>query len=133
MAVDDFLVLHLTKTHKLGNPGRLIVPSCGAPTEGISCSIDHHISPSLRKIPSYIKDLTDFLLKLKDITNLPLQTILVTLDLKPLHTNIPHNEGIEPCRLALEMRKVLRPPTEDSARLIEMILTKNNLTFIDHN
>ena len=50
----------LPKIHKPGNPGGLIVLSCGSPTEGISQFVDFHPGPLVRKIASYIKDMTDF-------------------------------------------------------------------------
>ena len=65
----------LPKMHKPGNPGRPIVSSCGSPTEGISRFIDFHLSPLVRKIPSYIKDTTDFLKKLEGLGSLPSGTI----------------------------------------------------------
>ena len=121
------------KIHKPGNPGRPIVSSCGSPTEGISHFVDYHLAPLVRDIPSYIRDTTDFLNKLQLITNLPSETLLVTLDVKSLYTNIPHSEGIEACRGALNNRQVLQPPTEDLVQLINMILTKNNFVFQGEN
>ena len=55
--------------------------------------------------------------------------ILATLDVKSLYTNIPHNEGIEACRIALEPREVQQPPTEDFIQLIRLILTRNIFVF----
>ena len=69
----------LPKIHKQGNPGRLIVSSCGSPTEGILHFIDYHLAPLVKEIPTYIKDTTDFLYKLQKIKQLPPQTLLVTL------------------------------------------------------
>ena len=123
----------LPKIHKPGCPGRPIVSSCGAPTEGISRLVDFHLRPLVGKIPSYIKDTTDFLLKLNTIANLPSDTMLATLDVTALYTNIPHAEGIQACRAALNTREVLQPPTEDLIHLIELILTKNNFVFDDEH
>ena len=119
----------LPKIHKAGNPGRPIVSSCGSPTEGISHFVDYHLAPLVKQIPSYVRDTTDSLEKLQNITDLPSETMLVTLDVKSLYTNIPHSEGIEACRTALNTRQVLQPPTEDLVHLIELILTKNNFVF----
>ena len=55
--------------------------------------------------------------------------ILATLDVKSLYTNIPHNEGIEACRIALETEEVQQPPTEDLIHLIKVILTRNHFVF----
>ena len=121
----------LPKVHKPGNPGRPIVSSCGSPTEGISRFINFHLSPLVRKIPSYIKDTTDFLKKLGGLGNLPSGTILATLDVTSLYTNIPHDKGIETCEAMLNTREVLQPSTDDLAHLIKLVLTKNNFTFND--
>ena len=87
----------------------------------------------MRKISSYIKDTSDFILKLKNFTNLSPKTLLVTLDVKSLYTNILHYEGNVACKLVLDMREVLQPPTEDLPCSIQMILTNNNFTYEDQN
>ena len=97
----------LPKIHKRGNPGRPIVSSCGSPTEGISHFVDYHLASLVKEIPSYIKHTTDFLNKLQKIKHLPTETLLVTLDVRSLYTNIPHNESIEAFRAALNTRQVL--------------------------
>ena len=119
----------LPKIHKPRNLGRPIISPCGAPTEGISYFVDYHLASLVKKIPSYIRDTTDFLEKLQNISILPAETLLVTLDVKLLYTNIPHSEGIEAFRTALNTRRVLQPPTEDLLHLIELILTKTTFTF----
>ena len=120
---------HLPKLHKPGNPGRPIVSSCGAPTERISEFVDYHLRPLVNQIPSFLKDTTDFLKKLSTLGRLPPGSILVTLDVSSLYTNIPHDEGITACSRALEMRPSPSPPTTYLARMIHQILTLNNFTF----
>ena len=120
---------HLPKIHKAGNPGRPIVSSCGAPTERISEYVDHHLCALVVQIPSYLRDTTDFLRKLSTLETLPPGSILVTLDVSSLYTNIPHNEGVAACREALETRPSLAPPTNYLVDLIQQILTLNNFTF----
>ena len=44
----------------------------------------------VKDIPSYIKDTTDFLYKIQSLGQLPDDTLLVTLDVSSLYTNIPH-------------------------------------------
>ena len=102
----------LRKVHKPGNPGRPIVSSCEAPTEKISQFLNYHLRPYEETLPSYLKDTTDFLLKLQSLRSIPDNTLLVTLDVSSLYTNIPHSEGIEACREALNSRVIQQPPTE---------------------
>ena len=120
----------LPKIHKPGAPGRPIVSSCGAPTEGISKFIDHHLGPLVKNIPSYVKDTNDFLSKLHEI-RVPPGSLLVTLDVSSLYTNIPHDEGLEACREALNTRGITDPPTDDVINLINLVLKKNNFSFND--
>ena len=120
----------LPKIHKRGNPGRPIISSCDAPTERISKFVDHHLRPLVQTIPYYIKDTTDFLMKVQSLTNhLPSDTLLVTLDVSSLYTNIPHAEGITACIEALNTRETQSPPTADLAELISEILDKNAFVF----
>ena len=86
----------LPKVHKPGNPGRPTVSSNSHPTERLSHFVDYHLQPLVHKLPSFVKDTNDFL-KLLTIGNLPTNSLLVTLDVSSLYTNIPHNEGINAC------------------------------------
>ena len=79
----------LPKIHKTNNPGRRIVSSIGSPTSKISHFVDIHLEKIVNKIKSHIKDTTDFINKIETITDLPENTILVTMDVKSLFTNIP--------------------------------------------
>ena len=110
-------------------PGRPIVLSCRGPMENIYLFVDYHLRPLVKKIPSYIKDTNDFLMKLNDIQNLPSECLLVMLNVSSLYTNIPQQEGMEACREALDTRDVPEPPTDDVVHLISLILKKNNFSF----
>ena len=83
----------LTKIHKPTPVGRPIIEGCDGPTERISALVDHLIQPIAQKQASYLKDTTDFLNFLEK-TKLPKNTILVSMDVTSLYTNIPQEEGI---------------------------------------
>ena len=119
----------LPKIHKPGNPGRPIVASNGAPTEKISSFVDHFLQPLVTKLPSHIRDTTDFLNKLQRMPMLPPGSLLVTLDVSSLYTNIPHNEGIVACKEALNSRESSAPPTANLCHLIRLILSLNAFVF----
>ena len=87
----------LPKVHKPGNPGRPIVSSNSHPTERLPHFVDYHLQPLVHKLPSFVEDTNDFLNKLLTIGNLPANSLVVTLDVSSLYTNIPHNEGINAC------------------------------------
>ena len=96
----------LPKIHKVNNPGRPIVSANGHPTEKISEFVDFHLRPHVEALPSHLKDTTDYLQKMESMNPLPSGTILVSMDVTSLYTNIPHNDGIEACREAWDQRAV---------------------------
>ena len=123
----------LPKVHKPGNPGRPIVSSNSHLTERLSHFVDYHLQPLVHKLPSFVKDTNDFLNKLLTIGNLPANSLLVTLDVSSLYTNIPHNEGINACERFLRTSSHKTIPTSTLCDLISMILTMNNFSFNDNH
>ena len=119
----------LSKIHKPGHPGRPIVASNGAPTERISLFVDHFLKSCLARIPSYIRDINDFLSKSRMLHALPSHALLVTLDVASLYTNIPHQEGITAREESLNSRADPSPLTDDLCHLIKLIFSTNSFTF----
>ena len=88
----------LPKVHKTQDhpPGRPIVSGINGPTEKLSKLMDHWLQPIVTKLPSYVQDTTHMLQVLQD-WNLHYgpfddNTLLVTLDVVGLYTNIPHDD-----------------------------------------
>ena len=123
----------LPKIHKPGNPGRPIVSSNSHPTERLSHFVEYYLQPLVHKLPSFVKDTNDFLNKLLTIGNLPANSLLVTLDVSSLYTNIPHKEGINACEHFLRTSSHKTIPTSTLCDLIRMILTMNNFSFNDNH
>ena len=119
----------LPKIHKAGNPGRPIVSANGHPTKKISEFVDLHLQPHVNSLPSYLKNTTDYLRKLQESGPIPPETLLVSLDVTSLYTNIPHEDGIRACKEAWEERPVKDPPTEILVKLLTLILKCNNFEF----
>ena len=76
------------KTHKPNNPGRLVINSIVCHTSEISRFVDHHLRPLVKQIPSYIKDTNHFINKVNNFS-VPVNSILVTMDIRSLYTSIP--------------------------------------------
>ena len=76
-----------------------------------------------------IRDNTDFLNKLNSLPSLPPGSLLVTLDVSSLCTNIPHDEGVAACEEALNSRELLIPPTADLCSLIKLIFIYEFIYF----
>ena len=80
---------------------RPIVSSYESPTENISQFIDYWLQPIMKGLLSFLKDTTELITQLNELT-IPLNIILVTIDVKSLYTCIPHREGIQACAEASE-------------------------------
>ena len=93
--------------------------------------MDYHLQPLVKSLTSYVKDTTDFLNQIKDASkNLPVNSILVTMDVKSLYTNIPNKEGIDAVRSFItQSDKQSQIPVITS--FLWLILTLNNFTFND--
>ena len=134
--VPQFYVL--PKTHKLynpslplGYPGRPIVSACGSLTENVSAFIDSILKPFMESLPSYIKDTTDFINKIRQLPQLSKDSFLITLDVSSLYSNIPHKDGIEACQHFINMGCKPKESAQSILKLIELVMTKNHFQFND--
>ena len=127
----DLSILHPTKNPQGWNPWETDNVFMWALTKKISQFVVYYPQPLVAQSPSYIKDTTDFLCKLKSVGKIPPGSLLLSLDVRSLYTNIPHQEGIYvyACRKILSTRDIQEPPTDDIINLTISILTKNNFTF----
>ena len=83
------------KVHKKDIPGWPVVSSIDCCTSKFSKFVDHYLQPLVKSLPSYVKNTTDFINKLENVKDTLEVSILATLDVKALHTNILNHEGIE--------------------------------------
>ncbi|CAH3193840.1 unnamed protein product, partial [Porites evermanni] len=84
----------LPKIHKINHPGRPVISSVNSHTEKISAYVDEFLRPIAERLPSYIRDTTDFIQRIKVLGKLPVECYLVTLDVSSLYTNIDIDEGL---------------------------------------
>ena len=119
----------LPKIHKPENPGRPVVSSIDCHTSKISEFVDHHLKPIVQQTTSYVKDTNDFINKLDACSDkVDEHTILVTMDVKSLYTNIPNDEGVGAVRQFLSRagKSTLIPVI---TKFLWLILTLNNFIF----
>ena len=90
-----------SKVHKTNIPRRPVVSSVECHTSKISKFVVHYLQPHAKSLPSYVKDTSDFINRINETKDINKNTILVTLDVKSLYTNIPNHEGIEVVKSAL--------------------------------
>ena len=62
------------------------------------------VRPHVKELPSFIQDTTDYLKKMESLNPLPSNTILASMDVSSLYTNIPQDEGIAACEEAWNTR-----------------------------
>ena len=117
------------KIHKKDNPGRPVVSSVNCHASSISKYVDYHLQLIVRDIPSYVRDTKDFLTKLNDIRHIPKESLLVTLDVKSLYSNIPNNESIKAVREAYDKHPSKSVSTKVIITFLSLILTLNNFIF----
>ena len=81
------------------------------PTEKVSKLLEYHLKTVMQKAKSYIWDPGYFLEKIKNISTLPENAILVTVDVVGLYSSIPHQTGLSALKEALENRLGKKIPT----------------------
>ena len=82
----------------------------------------------MREIPSYIKDTNDFMTKIDNFT-VPLNSFLVTMNVKSLYTSIPNNEGIASVKKKHDHYPNKTIATEIITTFLALILTLNNFIY----
>ena len=114
-------------------PVRPIISGNGSVTENVSAFVDNHIKSLAIRHFSYLQDTPAFLRLLEAEVNsgspLPENTIIATIDVCGLYTNIPIEEGLEAVKDALEQREEKEISTELLFRLPELVLKHNIFEF----
>ena len=98
----------LYKTHKIGNPVRLLTSGCNTAIENLSRYIEKICAPLTENLPNRIRD-TSHLLEIIDSLNiegLPVDAKLVSFDIINMYPSIDNIKGMEAVRVALEYRKM---------------------------
>jgi hypothetical protein len=123
----------LPKIHKPTRPppGRPIISGNGCPTERISQFVDHFLKPCVLNVKSYLKDTTHLLNLLREVGTLPPNSIIFTMDVTSLYTNINNDEAITACAEALDLNRPgeTEPSNISLLKLLECVLKMNNFEF----
>lgn len=75
-------------------PGRPIVSNCDSETDKIAEFIETFLQQKSQSHPSYIKDTSDFISKIKAL-QIPENALLITLDVDSMYTNINTRDGMQ--------------------------------------
>ena len=124
----------LTKIHKTVPAARPIISGCEGPTERISSFVDSLLQPIMKIADSYLRDTTDFI-NFIERTKVSESTILVSMDVTSLYTNIPQEEGITVvCKAYDSFHKKNPPiPTNYLREMLRLILKENSFQFLGKN
>ena len=94
--------------------------------------MEHFIKDSATHHEAYLKDTCDFLRQIDRINNGPRlgsNTLLATMDVEALFTNIPHEDGLQQLQEKLSKKKQPKVPTNFLISLMEIILRHNIFSF----
>ena len=118
------------KIHKKNHPFRTIINGSNHATETMAKVVEQELSENVRNLNTYIKDTTDFLQKLNNISQpLPNETIMFCLDVKALYPSVPRIEAKSACKTALENRTTKTISTDSVLEMMDLVLENNNFRF----
>ena len=126
-----YIYIYIYEIQKLNNPGRPVISSVNNHTEKISAYVDEFLRPIAEQLPSYIRNTTDFIQRIKVLGRRPVECYLVTLDVSSLYTNIDIDEGLTVVQEELIKTNWSKPLPQTLTCLLEKVLRLNNFTFND--
>jgi hypothetical protein len=109
-------------------PGRPIVSDCNSDTYRLSEYIDHFLCPLASLHPSYIRDTPDFLAKIRNL-KLDKQSLLITIDVESLYTNINNKEGLKSVKEVFLNHPVQGRPDRQIQHFLKICLENNDFLF----
>ncbi|XP_077148976.1 uncharacterized protein LOC143809888 [Ranitomeya variabilis] len=121
----------LPKVHKslINPPGRPIVSGINGLFEKPCTYVDFFLQPFAMKLTSFLRDSTHLIQLLQDLC-LPPGTILITLDVESLYTNINHDVGLKAISFFLDSNTTGdREHDQFLLDLLFFILDKNYFVF----
>ena len=124
----------LPKLHKsqwstpLMPPGRPIIADVKTDSSGVSRLIDHFLFPLVRKLRSFLLD-SGHLIAILRAHSLQPHSLLCTMDVRSLYTNVPIEEGISRVRRAFLRNPDPRRPDDVILSFLRLCLTHNDFVF----
>jgi len=122
------------KVHKQGCPLRPIVSQMKGPTRKLNDLLDTYLKVAEEQIPYLLQDTTAFINLLNNKQNqLTPNSLLVTLDVVSLYTNIPHQEGTEFVAeyyeetLPMWPKNQLKPVNKETLKTLLLFVLQNTI------
>ena len=125
----------LYKTHKTGNPVRLLTSGCNTAIENLAKFIERVCAPLTENLRSRIKNTSHLLEIIDDINTrgIPDNTIMVSFDIINMFPSIDNVNGIKAVTSALDKRVEKIPSTECVIEGLKICLFCNNSIFAEKN
>ena len=122
----------LIKTHKVGNPVRVITSGCGTAIENLSIFVEKCLYSEVLKTESRVKD-TPAVLTIIDNLNksntLTSDCRLVNFDIINMFRSIDNISGLKAVKSILDARQDQFPPTDCIIEALKLCLECNNSIF----
>ena len=97
--LSDQTAIVIAIEHNILHPFRPIISGIGCLTENMSTYVDKILQPFLPKILCYIQDNSQFLNCVSRYRSVPHNALIVSMDVKALHSSIPQSDGIKRCEI----------------------------------
>ena len=123
------------KTHKIGNPTRVITSGCNTAIENLLIFVENAVYDVASELLSRIKDTNHMLDIIGNLNSLdlPLNSILVSFDIINMFPNIDNNLGLSSVKKYLDLCSQNIPPTNCFLEALELCLTSNNSILNNEN
>ena len=112
----------LPKIHKPNNSELPVVSSVNSHTEKLSAYVDEFLRPSAQALPSHIRDITDFIKRLKNLGRVPEHSILATLEVSSLYTDRDTEDFFAVIEEELAKTGQIQPSAKTLTCLLEKVL-----------
>ena len=111
-------------------PGRPIISDVNSVSRKCASLIDYFLSPLAKLNASFVRDSLHVIARLKD-TEVSNDSILFTMDITSLYTNVPIDEGIECVGRSFLQHPDPKRPDATILTMLKLLLTNNDFYFRD--
>ena len=122
----------LVKTHKEGNPARVITSGCGTAIENLSIFVEKCLYSEALNIECRVQDTSEMLTIIDNLNNsnsLTSDCKLVSFDIINMFPSIDNISGLKSMKKVLESRSNQFPPSNCIIEALKLCLESNNSIF----
>ena len=109
-------------------PGRPIISDVDSVSRRCASLVEHFLAPVARSLPSYVRDSLDVIAKI-DSLRVSDSTILFTMDISSLYTNVPTAEGLQAVSRAFLRHPDVKRPDLTILSILRLLLNSNDFVY----